>query len=154
MTIRFSSYSIVLIASLFAHTALAELSGSGNLKSGEQVYKDVCSACHGTGVAHAPKFKDKEAWAPLIAEGQDVLTSHAWVGVRAMPARGGNPELKFVEFARATAYMASNAGGDWKDPDSTMMRKIMREAEKRLDKSINDAKAMKKELHRLIQSTR
>jgi cytochrome c5 len=154
MAIRFPSYSIVFIAALFAQTVQAEPTVSGNLKSGEQVYDEVCSACHSTGVAHAPKFKDKADWAPLIAEGQDILTSHAWVGVRAMPARGGNPELKFVEFARATAYMASNSGGDWKDPDATMMRKIMREAEKRLDKSINEAKAMKKELHRLIQSTR
>lgn len=153
MTIRFPSYFIVFIASLFAQTAQAELPVSGNLKSGEQVYNEVCSACHESGVAHAPKFKDKKAWAPLIAEGQDVLTGHAWVGVRAMPARGGNPDLRFVEFARATAYMASNAGGDWKDPDAKMMRKIMREAEKRLDKSITEAKAMKKELHRLIQST-
>lgn len=154
MTIRFPSYFMVFIAALFTQTAQAALPISGGLKTGEQVYSEVCSACHGTGVANAPKFKDKEAWAPLIAEGQDVLTSHAWVGVRAMPARGGNPELKFVEFARATAYMASNSGGDWKDPDAAMMRKIMQEAEKRLDKSINEAKAMKKELHRLIQTTR
>lgn len=154
MTVRFPLYSMVFIASLSAHTAQAELAVSGKTKSGGQVYEEVCAACHDAGVAHAPKFKDKEAWAPLIAEGQDILTAHAWVGVRAMPAQGGSPELKLVEFSRAAAYMASNAGADWKDPDSAMMRKIMRAAEKRLDKSIDEAKAMKKELRRLIQSTR
>ncbi|WP_300078271.1 c-type cytochrome [Giesbergeria sp.] len=53
---------------------------------GQQVYQSVCIACHDTGVAHAPKFGDRSAWEPLVAEGQSVLTGHAWVGVRAMPA--------------------------------------------------------------------
>src|SRR5690606_28175729 len=37
--------------------------------AGEKLYKSVCSACHTTGVAHAPKLGDKAAWAPLIATG-------------------------------------------------------------------------------------
>jgi cytochrome c5 len=134
--------------STFAH---AELAIDKNLKSGEQVYGQVCIACHETGVAHAPKFKDNVAWAPLISEGQAVLTSHAWVGVRAMPAKGGNPDLHLVEFSRAVAYMASNSGGDWQEPDASMMKQIMKETENRLDKSIREAQAMKKELHNLIE---
>src|SRR5438874_1489948 len=31
--------------------------------SGEQVYSTTCIACHGAGVAGAPKFGDKGAWA-------------------------------------------------------------------------------------------
>jgi cytochrome c5 len=139
---------------LLALPAQAQLTISPNLKTGEQVYKETCFACHETGVAGAPKFKDKEAWAPLIAEGQHVLSGHAWVGVRAMPARGGNPDLKLVEFARGVAYMARNGGGDWQDPDVALMRKIMKEAEGRLDVAIRDAQAMKKELHRLRATTR
>jgi cytochrome c5 len=139
---------------LLALPAQAQLTISSDLKSGEQVYKEICSACHETGVAHAPKFQDKEAWAPLIAEGQHVLTGHAWVCVRAMPARGGNPELKLVEFARGVAWMANHSGADWKDPDVAMMRKILKEAEGRLDVAIRDAQAMKKELHRLRATTR
>ncbi|MBL0165915.1 MAG: c-type cytochrome [Propionivibrio sp.] len=63
-------------------------------KTGEQVYKTVCLACHETGVAHAPKVGDRAAWAPLIEEGQHVLTGHAWVGVRAMPV--GTTEITRV----------------------------------------------------------
>lgn len=99
--------------------------------------------CHGTGVAHAPIFKNKESWAPLIVEGQAVVTGHAWVGVRVRPARGGDPNLPLVKFARAAAWMTSQAGSAWKDPDTPMMGKIMGEAEKQLDKSIQYAQMMK-----------
>lgn len=119
------------------------------LMSGEQAYSRVCSACHETGVANAPKFGDKKAWAPLIAEGQHVLTAHAWVGVRAMPARGGSPDLSLEEFARGVAWMSSNAGSTWMDPDARMMGLIRREAEKRLVIEIREKQKMKKELHQL-----
>jgi len=123
-------------------------------KSGEQVYEGVCQACHGSGVAGAPKFKDAVAWKPLIEEGQPVLTAHAWVGVRAMPQKGGNPDLKLAEFSRAVAYMARGAGGDWADPDAAMMRKIAKEAEDRLEKTIRDAQKMKRELHEMGEKPR
>jgi cytochrome c5 len=35
-------------------------------RSGEQIYKAVCGACHDSGVANAPKLGDKAAWAPRI----------------------------------------------------------------------------------------
>lgn len=50
------------------------------------------------------------------------------------------------------AYMASQSGGDWKDPDARMMKKIRHEAEERLEKSIKEMQAMKKELHRLNET--
>lgn len=139
-------------SALLSSAAGAEIFIDKNLKGGEQVYKEACIACHESGVAHAPKFQDEKAWAPLIAEGQAVLTGHAWVGVRAMPPRGGNPDLTLVEFARAAAYMSREAGSDWQDPDVAMMRAIMMEAEKRLDIAIGEAQAMKRELHGLIAS--
>ncbi|MGA7181024.1 MAG: c-type cytochrome [Thiobacillaceae bacterium] len=40
---------------------------------GEHVYNNVCTACHGMGVAGAPKMGDKAAWAPRIVQGNDVL---------------------------------------------------------------------------------
>lgn len=100
--------------------------------AGEQVYKAVCMACHATGVEKAPKFGDRKAWTPLIKEGQHVLTAHAWVGVRGMPPKGGQPDLSLDAFARATAYMARAAGGTWKDPDATMLARIEAEAQKRV----------------------
>ncbi|MGE0874472.1 MAG: cytochrome c5 family protein [Burkholderiales bacterium] len=120
----------VLLIGLGAGTALA-----GEGKSGEQVYKAVCTACHATGVEKAPKFGDRKAWAPLIREGQHVLTAHAWVGVRGMPPRGGQPDLSLAEFARATAYMARAAGGKWQDPDAKMLAGIRTEVRKREGRS-------------------
>jgi len=127
---------------------------AGETKSGERVYNEVCSACHATGVAHAPKFRDTEAWAPRLAEGQAAVTAEAWVGVRAMPAQGGAPELKLEEFASAAAWMARHAGGDWQDPDANTLRAITKEAETRLYQIINDTKRMIKSLHLINQSLR
>ncbi len=101
-------------------------------KSGELVYKEVCFACHATKVEKAPQLGDRKAWAPLIREGQHVLTAHAWVGVRNMPPRGGKPDLELEEFARAVAYMAREAGGRWQDPDAAMLAKIRAEEKKRI----------------------
>ena len=50
------------------------------IKSGEQVFKEVCFACHATGAQNAPKFGDKAAWSSLLKEGQQVVTAHGWVG--------------------------------------------------------------------------
>jgi cytochrome c5 len=123
-------------------------------KTGEHVYNELCSACHATGVAHAPKYRDREDWAPRLAEGQAALTAEAWVGVRAMPAQGGNPELKLEEFSRAVSWMARQAGGDWPDPDADTLQAITREAEKRLYQIISDTKRMIKSLHLINQSLR
>lgn len=109
-------------------------------RSAQQIYEKTCSACHATGVANAPKWADHAAWKPLIEEGQAVLTAHAWVGVRAMPPRGGDPNLSLEEFARAVAYMARSAGADWKDPDDEMLEEIREEEEDRIE-ALRDAEA-------------
>lgn len=132
---KFLSLSTALIylsMGIVSPTINAQNQTQQTLKTGEQVYNHACVACHSTGVASAPKFGDKKAWAPLIAEGQDVLTAHAWVGVRGMPAQGGAPDLSITEFARGVAWIASQSGGDWKAPDAEMMEKIRKEAKARL----------------------
>jgi cytochrome c5 len=111
----------------------AEATVSVALKSGEQVYKEVCQACHGAGVANAPKAGEPGGWTALLAEGQAVVTAHGWVGVRGMPAKGGRPDLSLEEFARATAWMARSAGGDWQDPDEAMLSTIREEEAKRIE---------------------
>jgi cytochrome c5 len=93
-------------------------------KPGGEVYREVCAACHGMKVPTAPQLGDREAWAKLIKEGQIILTADGWVGVRAMPARGGKPDLSLAEFSRAVAYMAREAGAKWQDPDAAMLAKI------------------------------
>ncbi len=85
-------------------------------QTGEQVYKAVCAACHTTGAAGAWKFGDKAAWAPHIKEGADALIANAIKGIRAMPAKGGNPDLDNFEVARAVVYMTNASGANFKEP--------------------------------------
>ena len=100
-------------------------------QSGENTYKQVCVSCHGSGVLNAPKFGDKAKWAPLIAEGQVILTAHAYVGVRSMPPKGGNPNLSIEGFSDALVYMVNNSGGNWKSPDAKTIAAINKEIEAR-----------------------
>jgi len=84
--------------------------------TGEQVYAQVCKACHESGAAGAPKFGDKAAWAPHLKEGYDDILKNAIKGIKAMPPRGGNPDLSDYEVARAVVYMTAAAGGTFKEP--------------------------------------
>jgi cytochrome c5 len=86
------------------------------LQSAEAVYTAICAACHTSGAAGAPKLGDAGGWAPRIAQGYDTLVKHAIEGIRAMPAKGGNPDLDDVEVARAVVYMANQAGAKFKEP--------------------------------------
>lgn len=107
------------------------LSFSAFAEPGENTYKQVCAACHTSGVLNAPKLGDKAKWAPLIAEGQVTLTAHGYVGVRGMPAKGGNPNLSVEGFSDAVVYMANKAGGNWKTPDAKALAAINKEIEAR-----------------------
>ncbi len=82
----------------------------------DAVYSANCAACHTSGAAGAPKMGDAGAWGARIAQGYDTLVKHAVEGIRAMPAKGGNPDLDDIEVARAVVYMANQAGGKFKEP--------------------------------------
>ncbi len=100
-----------------ADIAVAEAArGGGVLKTGEQVYKSVCTACHATGVSKAPKFGDRRDWAPRIREGQKALVRMALKGEGAMPPKGGASDLSDIEVERAVVYMANAAGGKFREP--------------------------------------
>jgi cytochrome c5 len=90
--------------------------GAKALRTGEQIYRSVCTACHATGVAKAPKFGDKGDWAHRIHEGQKALVQVALKGEGAMPPRGGASELTDLEVERAVVYMANSAGANFKEP--------------------------------------
>jgi cytochrome c5 len=87
-------------------------------RSGEEVYKAVCSACHAAGTAGAPKFTNTADWAPRIAQGFDTLWHTALAGKGAMPPRGGTSPDDYSDFeiARAVAYMANNSGASFPEP--------------------------------------
>lgn len=96
---------------------LRDANAPKQLQTGMAVYKAVCSACHDTGAAGAPKLGDAGAWSARIAQGYDTLLSHAINGIRAMPAKGGNPDLDDVEVARAMVYMTNQSGAKFKEPE-------------------------------------
>lgn len=83
-------------------------------KSGEEVYKAVCTMCHAAGLMNAPKLGDKGLWAPRVAQGYDTLVKNAINGIRSMPARGGNAALTDAEVAGAVKYMANASGASFK----------------------------------------
>jgi len=88
----------------------------GVLKTGAEVYKSVCMACHATGIANAPKFGDRRDWAPRLREGQKKLVQVALKGEGAMPPRGGASDLSDIEVERAVVYMANAAGAKFREP--------------------------------------
>ena len=90
--------------------------GGKTLKTGEQIYQAVCTACHSTGVAKAPKFGDKRDWGRRIREGQKALVQVALKGEGAMPPRGGASDLSDLEVERAVVYMANAGGAKFKEP--------------------------------------
>ncbi|MEE9350709.1 MAG: c-type cytochrome, partial [Thiotrichaceae bacterium] len=77
--------------------------------SGEEIYKSTCFACHGMGVAGAPKVGDKPAWEARLAKGNDVLYTSAIKGIQGttgvMPPKGGNFSLSDDATKAAVDYM-------------------------------------------------
>jgi cytochrome c5 len=98
-----------------AQLALGEPEAKGP-KTGEQIYKGACAACHDAGMAGAPKVGDSGAWASRIATGLDALVKSAINGKGAMPAKGGNASLSDDEITRAVAYMANKSGASFAEP--------------------------------------
>ena len=85
------------------------------LKTGEEVYKAQCTACHAAGLAGSPKTGDVAAWAPRIKTGYDALLTSALKGKGAMGAQGGG-EYGEIEIGRAVVYLTSAAGGKFAEP--------------------------------------
>ena len=82
-------------------------------RNGQQVYQTTCVACHGAGIAGAPKLGDKSQWAKHIAKGLGTLYTSAVNGVQgsagAMPPKGGNPALSDAEVRAAVDYMVARS---------------------------------------------
>ena len=85
------------------------------LRSGEDVFKGQCSACHATGAAGAPKFGDAAAWSARIKTGFEALVHSALTGKGAMAPQGGG-DFNDTEIARAVVYMANAGGAKFAEP--------------------------------------
>jgi cytochrome c5 len=98
------------------NSALAPAKPAGGAQQdlgGEEVFNQACTACHGAGVAGAPKLGDAAAWAPRIAKGADTLHKHAIEGFQGqagfMPAKGGATHLSDKSIINAVDYMVSGS---------------------------------------------
>jgi cytochrome c5 len=93
--------------------AVAKTEGGSKDLSGEEVFSMACVACHGSGVAGAPKLGDAEAWAPRIAKGADMLQKHAIEGFQGqagfMPPKGGRVDLSDQSVINAVEHMVANS---------------------------------------------
>lgn len=85
-------------------------------KSGKDVVMLACNACHGTGVAGAPKIGDTADWQARFEQGMDTLADHAINGYTGskgmMPAKGGNMSLTDDEVKAAIISMLEDSGVD------------------------------------------
>ncbi|CAM5779511.1 MAG: cytochrome c5 family protein [Burkholderiales bacterium] len=91
-----------------AAAAAAPAGGGVDLAAGKKIYDTTCVACHGSGVAGAPKFGDKAAWAPRLAAGFDEVLKIATEGKGAMPPKGGSTASD-ADFKAAVTYLVDAA---------------------------------------------
>lgn len=97
---RFPTSRLALLTFGFAAAAATPALAA----DGKAVYDQTCVACHATGVANAPKFGDKAAWAPRVATGKDALLKSVVAGKGAMPPKAGTT-LGEAELKAAIEYM-------------------------------------------------
>ena len=104
------------------------------LLAGAAVYDKACFACHASGVNNAPRVGDRARWATLVKEGPAKVAAHGWLGERAMPPRGGVPDLSLPDFAAAVAVMAQRSQVKWPAVDAVHLKAVEREVQKESDK--------------------
>jgi cytochrome c5 len=96
-----------------ASAAPAPAAADAGKSDGKKVFDGTCNVCHGAGIAGAPKFGDKAAWAPRIAQGVNILYTHAIGGLQGksgvMPPKGGNLALSDADIKAAVDYMVAAA---------------------------------------------
>ena len=78
--------------------------------SGETIYQRFCFSCHATGAANAPKVGDPAAWAPIIAQGHDVMLKRSIEGIPpGMPPRGLCVQCTDGDLSAAIDYMVAHS---------------------------------------------
>jgi cytochrome c5 len=92
-------------AAAAAPAAVAAAAPSATKPDGAKVYAMGCNACHAAGVAGAPKFGDKAAWAARSKLGLDALVASVTKGKGAMPPKGAVAGATDAELRAAVEYM-------------------------------------------------
>jgi len=94
----------------------AASAAAAGARSGDEIVKAACGACHIPGVANAPKIGDQAAWAPRVKTGLNAMLASVVQGKGVMPPRGGLPDVTDTELARAIVTMANQSGASLKEP--------------------------------------
>ena len=96
-----------------AATAAAAAPALALPKDGHELYEATCKACHGAGLAGAPKAGDRAAWGPRLAQGKATLYEHALKGFTGktgvMLPKGGRVDLSDDLIKQGVDYLASLA---------------------------------------------
>ena len=105
---------INLASSTAASNATTQVASTATpIIDGEKIYNGSCVACHGAGVAGAPRVGDKDAWAERIDKGVTTLYANAINGLQGssgvMPAKGGNPALSDDQMKAVVDYMIAQS---------------------------------------------
>ena len=107
-----SRFISTAICALFACSICSSVASASDLAAGKALFDANCAACHKTGLGGAPKIGDKAAWAPRIAQGMNVLVSHADIGfdgnTGSMPAKGGTA-LTTAQIGDTVGYMVEQS---------------------------------------------
>lgn len=74
-------------------------------RTGEAVYNLGCAACHTAGLAGAPMLANQAQWEGRLEKGLETLTSNAYNGYNAMPAKGLCMDCSLEEIERSVQYM-------------------------------------------------
>lgn len=69
------------------------------------IYEKNCKLCHASGLAGAPKFRNKKDWQARIAEGIEVMTKKAVQGFKAMPPKGNCLNCSQEDIQKTIEYM-------------------------------------------------
>lgn len=78
-------------------------------QSGKDVFGKVCTVCHSTGLAGAPRLGNGDDWAPRLAGGTAKLYQNALNGTpKGMPAKGGDASLSDAEVKATVDYMLAS----------------------------------------------
>lgn len=101
----FAAVAILVAAFAVAPAAFAD---------GKTDFEAMCTACHGFGIAGAPRLRVAKDWIPRLEKGREAIYANATNGfageVGVMPPKGGFAGLSDDRVRRIVDYMLENSG--------------------------------------------